>query len=36
MEERTAFIRVRVNMNLPRLRDGDHLAIYDRNLDRRR
>jgi hypothetical protein len=36
MEARSDFIRVRVNLNLPRLRDGDHLAIYDRSLDRRR
>lgn len=30
MDDRQEFIRVRVNLNLPRLRDGCHLAIYDR------
>ena len=30
MEERSDFIRVRVNVNLPRLSDGDHLSLYDR------
>jgi len=35
MEDRPDFIRVRINLNLPRLKDGDHLAIYDRDLPRR-
>lgn len=29
MDERSDFIRVRTNSNLPRGRDGDHLSIYD-------
>ena len=31
MEARSDFIRVRTNLNLPRLKDGDHLSIYDRH-----
>ena len=30
MKDRNDFIRVRVNMNLPRVKDGCHLSIYDR------
>jgi len=30
MKNRQEFIRVRVNLNLPRVKDGDHLSIYDR------
>ena len=30
MGERGDFIRVRINMRLPRVRDGCHLSIYDR------
>ena len=29
MEDRTDFLRVRLNLKLPRLQDGDHLSIYD-------
>lgn len=29
MEDRTDFMRVRINLKLPRLQDGDHLSIYD-------
>lgn len=28
-DERSDFVRVRVQERLPRLRDGDHLSIYD-------
>ena len=34
MEDRSDFIRVRINAELPRLRDGCHLSIYDRPLAR--
>jgi len=30
MEERRDFIRVRINLSLPRLKDGDHCSTYDR------
>ena len=30
MRGRSDFIRVRINANLPRVRDGCHLSIYDR------
>ena len=29
MDDRGDFQRVRVNLKLPRLQDGDHLSIYD-------
>lgn len=29
MERRNDFQRVRLNLKLPRLHDGDHLAVYD-------
>jgi hypothetical protein len=29
MDDRTDFLRVRINLRLPRLQDGDHLSIYD-------
>lgn len=29
MEKRGDFIRVRLNLNLPKTRKGDHLSIYD-------
>lgn len=29
MQERTDYIRVRTARDLPRMRDGDHLSIYD-------
>ena len=29
MEKRSDYKRVRLNLKLPRLHDGDHLAVYD-------
>lgn len=29
MDGRSDFLRVRINLKLPRLHDGDHLRIYD-------
>ena len=33
MKDRSFFLRVRINLKLPRLQDGDHLSIYDSIFD---